>query len=462
MFSKKKATSAGLYISGNTAYIAYTINNLIKKEKTTIEEAEKKLKRIYDVATCMSDTSVIYKNVILPHNIKKKEMIEAVRLQFIELSNLQDYQIFYIKTDYTVEDGVNIICTAVPTKVINSFAEKYRDKFTALDLCVFALWRGSTYNRDSPDKPVIIIAQDEKTVYVAAGRRTIEFVREFPLDSTADFEKLRSIEYYKNAFSAEDVDIIELNEDEMGYALALGCMLMPNDAASVNLLPSEYKKVRPTEMKKPKLPEIAAVVSVLVIGITIAPYIYAYRLNMLAQNYQANLIKLEMSSRKVQEIQEETKRYREQINAVQSFKIQSYVEMLNSIRYALPKDCEIKSLEFKIAAETPQNPKQIDVNKNQSSNTALNKQGINNSSQTTSNQTQNKNSTQSSGEETEINPLANPDTIVIEVRSKSIKSIGLFVDNLSRLPFIKNVTVGKIEYDSSVYNFPITASISSF
>jgi len=467
---KKKVVSAGLYVSGNTAYIAYTKNDLIAKEKTTVEEAEKRLKRIYDVATCISDSSIIYKNVILPQNLKKKELLEAVRLQFIELSNPQDYQIFYVKTDYTVEDGINVICIAVPTKVINNFAEKHKDKFTALDLCVFALWRGATYNRDSPDRPVIITAQDGKTVYIAAGRRTIEFVREFPLDPSADFEKLRSVEYYKSAFNAEDTDIIELNEDEMGYTLALGCMLMSNDTSSINLLPGEYKKVRPTEMKKPKWYEIAVVASVLIIGITAAPYIYAYRLNMLAQNYQANLIQLEMSSRKVQEIQEEIKRYREQINVVRSFKIQSYVEMLNSIRYALPKDCEIKSLEFKIAntaAQSIEQPPDVKQNLNvQSNNTALNNQGVNNVPQTAFDKTQDKNnfqnSNQNNNEKSEVNPLANPDTIVIEARSKSIESIGLFVDNLSRLSFVKNITVGKIKYSLSVYNFTITVSISPF
>ncbi|HHY79169.1 MAG TPA: hypothetical protein GX516_02195 [Thermoanaerobacter sp.] len=463
---KKKVISAGLYISDNTAYIAYAKNDLIAKEKTAVEEAEKKLKRVYDVATCISDPSIIYKNVILPQNLKKKELLEAVRLQFIELNNLQDYQIFYVKTDYTVEDGVNVICIAVPAKVINNFAEKHKDKFTALDLCVFALWRGATYNRDSPDKPVVVTAQDKKTVYIAAGRKTIEFVREFPLDSSADFEKLRSVEYYKSAFVAEDVDMIELNEEEMGYTLAIGCMLMPSDTTSINLLPGEYRKVRPTEMKKPRLHEIVAVTSVLLIGMTIAPYIYVYRLNMLAQNYQANLIRLEMSSRKVQEIQQEIKRYQEQINAVQSFKTQSYVMMLNSIRYALPKDCEIKSLEFKVTSTTAQNVNQPDIKQNsklQSNSTGINNQEANNASQTSSNRVQSNNNPQNSSQNDtteEINPLSNPDTVVIEVRSKSIQSIGLFVDNLSRLPFIKDVTVGRIEYNMSVYNFTITASIS--
>ncbi|UZQ81882.1 hypothetical protein [Thermoanaerobacter sp. RKWS2] len=73
---KKKVISAGLYISDNTAYIAYAKNDLIAKEKTAVEEAEKKLKRVYDVATCISDPSIIYKNVILPQNLKRKNCLK--------------------------------------------------------------------------------------------------------------------------------------------------------------------------------------------------------------------------------------------------------------------------------------------------------------------------------------------------------------------------------------------------
>jgi hypothetical protein len=462
---KRKISSAGLYISDNMAYVAYVENDSTVKEKIKIEEAEKKIKKIYDVTTCISDSSIIYKNVILPQNLKKKELIEAVRLQFIELNNPQDYQIFYIRTDYAVEDGINVICIAVPIKVINNFAEKHKNKFTALDLCVFALWRGAVHNRESPDKPLLITAQDGKTVYIAAGRRTIEFVREFPFGPGVDFEKLRSVEYYKNAFNAEDVDITELNENEMGHTLALGCMLMLNDSSSINLLPDEYKKVRPTEMRKPKLYEIAVVASVLTIGITVAPYIYAYRLDMLTKNYQTNLMQLEMSSQKVQEIQNEIKKYQEQISAVQNFKTQSYVEMLNDIRYALPQDCEMKSLEFKITNTTVQNVSQSNIKQKSQNNAVLNNQNLNNNSQTTFNKTQdNINNTQNNNQDNnkEVNALANPDTIVIEAYSKNIQSIGLFIDNLSRLPFIKNVTVGKTEYNSSIYNFSITASISPF
>lgn len=459
--TRRKVISVGLYISDNMAYMAYTKDDLIKKEKITIEEAEKRIKKIYNVATCISDFSIIYKNVILPQNLKEKELTEAVKLQFIELNNLQDYQIFYVKTNYTVENGMNVICIAVPIKVVNSFAEKHKNKFTALDLCVFALWRGAVHSRESPDKPVVVTARNEKTVYIAAGHKTIEFVREFPFDSSADFEKIRSIEYYKSAFNAEDANIIELSEDEMGYTLALGCMLMSNDSSSINLLPDEYKKVRPTEMRKPKWYEVAVVISILVIGITIAPYIYAYRLNVLTKNYQKNLMQLEMSSQRAQEMQDEIKNYQEQINVVQSFKTQSYVEMLNSIRYALPEDCEIKSLEFKTMNTAIQNTSQTNKNSgSQNNNTTSNNQKINNVSQVQNNTNSSQKENQNGNEE--VNALTNPNTIFIEAYSKSIGSIGLFVDNLSRLPFIKSVTVGKTEYNSSVYNFTVIASISPF
>ncbi|SHF42780.1 hypothetical protein SAMN02746089_01892 [Caldanaerobius fijiensis DSM 17918] len=471
----KKKLSAGFYISDSSIYMAFVKDDIVTKDKVPSEEfekAEKMVRKFQDVVTCVSDPSIVYKNVMLPQELKRKEISEAVNLQFAELNNIQDYRVYHIMTDYTVENGINVICVAVPLKVINSFAERYRGRFTALDLSIFALWRGAVYNRKDTKKPVIITAQSNETIYMAAGRETIEFVREFSSDASADFERLRSIEYYRNAFNAEDAEVVELNEEESMYAMALGCALMPYDSASTNLLPQEYKRLRPTEMRKPKWYEVAIVVATLAASITAVPYVCAYRLDNLAKNYQANLIRAEMSSQQASRLQNEIRQYREQIDAVQSFRIQSYAEMVNNIRYALPQDCEIEKLEFKITStqqtDIPQKFKLPKIQfgnqqNNQQSNPQNNPQSNQQSGQqeqgNQQNNAQNGNSDKQA-QNTTISPSDSPDIISIEAKSKSIKSIGLFIDNLSRLPFIKNVSVGKTTYESSVYSFTITANIS--
>lgn len=115
----------------------------------------------------------------------------------------------------------DILVAAVPKEVYeNSVAPvlKAGGKVAAADLRALAVWRAARYIHKEP-----VLAVREVTsngARMACGRETLEYAREFPPEE-AEFEFLRTLEYYREEYGADEVAVVDAGESDAAFGLAL-------------------------------------------------------------------------------------------------------------------------------------------------------------------------------------------------------------------------------------------------
>lgn len=456
---KKEKQSIGIYEYGDFFYIATVSGDLIMKDCISKEELPNRLRQMQKVYTVLKSDGVIYKNAVLPKNMKPREIKEAARFQFIDVG-YENYEILYKNSNFIIQEDMSVLCAAIPLKDIEEFAQKYKNVYTGVELEPFALWRG--YNAlHKSDKPKIIIGSNSSGLIIAAGRNNIEFARFIPQGGNVNFEKIRTIDYYKRAFNAEDADVKEIYYEEYAYSVAIGCALAPCDEEYVNLLPEHAKKVKKTEFKKPTTKEIVVAGLIMLMIAVAVPKSMTYRYTKLAEEYEKKNSGVVPICMEVDRIEKDMADIIKRFTVLNNFKIHSYMNIVNDIRYAIPDDMILDRLDI-VSDQSLVSAINTQQQNQQNNKPSSQKEQLINEIDKTANPYQTNQQMQQ--KQTNIQTQSNqntkykPNLILMDGKTESIKSIGLFVDNISQLPYVKIVIIDQdIQYDKNTgfYQFHI-------
>jgi hypothetical protein len=433
---KRAGRASGVYFGLNKAYITNISGESFTRKVVAFSEVGKTIRRAYYTATGLSGQGILYKNVTLPKDIKESEIEEAVKWRFYDIEPA-DYVFVYKRTGFSPDENISILCVAVPRKMINEFGEKNDNIYTGLDLKSLALWNG--YRLSNPgDDALILIMSSYDGVTVVCGRSSVEFVREIPTSLNIDFEKTRSIDYFKRTYDAADADIVELDGEQAAWFISTGYALSHNDPEFHNLLPKQYSRARTLELKKPRRKELIALACICLLLLSCIPFALSFYYKREVGKCHEIITKNTPTVEQVMQTEEELRKYQEWVGAVESFLTTPYTLIINNVRHATPQDITLDRLEL--------------VDSGQWSN--VDGDGL---EENNSEGGEGSKSVEQSGSQTKA--LYKPNVIKVTGKSLNLGAIGLFVDNLYQLPFIKNTTVFNAEYSDDYYNFTLEAYI---
>jgi hypothetical protein len=115
----------------------------------------------------------------------------------------------------------DVLVAAVPKEAYEGAGApvlKAGGKVAAADLRALAVWRAA---RCIHKEPVLAVREiTSNGARMACGRETLEYAREFPPEE-AEFEFLRTLEYYREEYGAEEVAVADAGESDAAFGLAL-------------------------------------------------------------------------------------------------------------------------------------------------------------------------------------------------------------------------------------------------
>lgn len=445
-FKPKEKISTGVFPGLTAVHLTYIHKNSVTQDTCDFEQVSKATARSRHVITGLGGQDILYKNVMLPEDIERKNIKETIKWQFYDIE-VEDYEIVYRKTNSSPDGSIKILCAAVPKKLIDNFVEKNSGIFTGLDIQPFAAWRG--YRASYPDsEPVIIVVNGTETVTVAAGKEKLEFVREIPTSLNIDLEKMRTIDHFKQAFNAKDARVVELQGEEPLWTVSMGYALAYQDPDFKNILPEKHRRIRPMEFKKPRKNEIALAVSVLLLIGSAIPHAMAYNIEKETAQVKETIRQMDASVNEINNLQSRISMYQEYIGAVSSHEKRKIIPIIDDIKNLTPQDVVIDKLEM------TQNYPADTVKKE-------NKEKPDNKTTASSQDNAPPDSENKSSVDSKVSYQVN--YIKISARSLSIKSMGLLLDNIDRLRYTGNTEIKNIVQElPGYYAFDIVAEIVNY
>ncbi|WP_216364493.1 hypothetical protein [Moorella sp. E308F] len=311
----------------------------------------------HSVTTGLGGPEILFKNAVLPSDITPEKIGEAIQWQFYDVE-ASEYEFVYKNTDFSPDGNMTVVCAAVPKKMIEAFCTENSGVYTCLDVRPFALWRGFRFTHPG-DGPTVLAARWPEGITVVGGRSAVEFVREMPASAALDSERMRTVDYFRRAFDAPDAAVVDLEGEELAYAVSAGYALAPFDPEQINLLPERHRRVRATEFKKPRLPDLVAAGLIVMAVIAAAPYMAARYYDVQAKEYRAAAARNAPAVQEAASLRGEISKYQEWIDVVSKHKITPYTAMVSDVRYAVPPGVMLDDLEIgdgTVAAAGPTTP----------------------------------------------------------------------------------------------------------
>lgn len=468
-------TFAGVCFGITSAYVTEVRGENIERKATAPDGVSKRFRRCRHVVGVFGSPAVAYKNVVVPPDIGGKELEEVVRWQFYELDSTA-YRFVHRKADFAPEGNASYVCAAVPLKLLEEFCSAHSGVFTALDLRPFALWRGFRLARPG-SSPCVVVAPWPDGVTVVGGRTGAEFVREIPPTANPDSEVARTVDYYRRAFDAGDAEVVELGGEEAARAVADGCAFAPRDPAFTDILPEAHRRVRPTELRKPKAKEVAAAFCLTAALLSAAPHALAWHYRNMEQELRASTMQNAQTAMEAQRLSSKAAEYREWIAAVESHKVIPYSTVLADLRAATPAgmvldEVEIGGGQLHLAQpDTRQTAQQGTPGQTQAGAPgAASQPGIESTPQFvgSAGQTGGNASTaptqrtplqQRSTSKTQSPALYTPDLLRVLGKARDLAEVGVLVDNLGQLPYVSSIAVQEVTYENQVYGFKLEAKL---
>lgn|GEM_PF-4164650 len=507
-------SSAGVYFGVSSAYITEVRGEDISRKACGLDEVARHTRRCRHVVGALGGPAVVYKNAVVPPDLKAGELEEAVRWQFYELDR-DAYRFVYRRADLSPEGNANYVCAAVPVGLLEEFCSARNGVFTALDLRPFALWRGFRLARPG-SSPCVVVASWPDGLTVVGGRSGVEFVREIPPTANIDSERARTVDYYRRAFDAADAEVVELGGEEAARAVADGCAFAPRDPAFTDVLPEAHRRVRPTEFRRPKAGEVAAAICLAAALASAAPHALAWYYRSMERDLRASALRNAQAAAEAQGLSSETAKYREWIAAVRTHRVVPYSAVLADLRAAVPigmvlDEVEIGSVQAQVgmgqaaqqgkpaqprtgvAGTAPQPgggtaPQFIGsagqaggsvgaawgavtppvAGQNTPAPPTAGQGGSvsgpgNQKAATGPGQAQPAQKTPGQpqpAQKTQPPALYTPDVLRVLGKARDPAEVGLLADNLAQLPYVSGVSVQEVAYDSGFYKFKLEAKLA--
>lgn len=466
------AASAGVCFGISSAYVTEVKGENVERRTVAPGEVAKRTRRCRTVVGALGGPAVAYKNAVVPPDLGGRELDEAVRWQFYELDSAS-YRFVYRKADFAPEGNASYVCAAVPPKLLEEFCAAHSGAFTSLDLRPFALWRGFKLARPE-SSPCLVVASWPDGVTVVGGRTGVEFVREIPPTANTESEVVRTVDYYRRAFDAAEAEVVELNGEEAARAVADGCAFAPRDPAFTDILPEEHRRIRPTELRKPKAGEAAAAFCLAAALVSAAPHAAAWHYRNMEQDLRAGILRNAPAAAEAQRLSSEAAKYREWINAVETHRVVPYSTVLADLRAAVPPGMVLDTVEIGTGEEQPAQPRAgapgaasrpgggITQRPGSSSGQGSSAPGTGNqdaASGTAQTRPAQKAPAEQPGARTQPLALYTPDLLRVQGKARDLAEVGLLADNLAQLPYVSGVAVQEASYENHLYRFRLEAEL---
>lgn len=270
-------------------------------------------------------------------------------------------------------------------------------KVAAADLRALALWRAARYMHKEPVLAVKEVTSDGARM--ACGRETLEYAREFPPEEAA-FEFLRTLEYYREEYGAEEVAVVDAGESDAAFGLALHFFFSP----AVDFAARGRGLAVPSLAKKGWL----AVPLFLLLA---APWVLAAFYQYQAKGYEREAAAWAQPAAEAKKARAEREVLNEWIGVVESFGPADRARVLEDVRESVPESAWLTELAL-----------------------APEKEGAKNG----------------------VLP-EKPSLLRVSGYALDMASVGLFRDRVSAFPWCKGITLFQAEYDDKVnaYRFDL-------
>lgn len=433
----------------------------------------------------------VLRSLKFPGELGEKEIAEAVRWQpqFRDLT--EDFIVRHAVTGKTNFGNWLVVAAAVDRKTIDEDAARAAkiggEDLYALDLRVLCLWRAAKHMRQHSPRAIVVIEETPSAIHVAAGRECLEFVREIEAgQGDLEFEIKRTVAHYMSEFT-NDVEILVVGKDIPEGLAAVGMALYPYMTPGVNFIEGKARQraVAPDTQGKKRTPGAK---TFLISGICAAyilagafPWALSGWWGREADRAEAQTFRLRPVAAEVDRIAAERATLEEWCSVVESFAPKVMSAYIDDVRYAIPEKCWLTAIETlyrnpqqqqqqKAGGSGPvgerreqegeaQKEAQAEQQKSQQGPNTQNEAGI---EQQKGQQGSNEAGSQPP-EETkpqEATPLqipTGPPGLRLGGYSLDVGSVGVFRDNLGRLPWVEKAVILVAEEDTNVgaYRFDI-------
>lgn len=500
---KAGGAAAGVYFGLSCAYVTVVRGEDVARKTLDPAEVAGHTRRCRHVVGALGGLAVVYKNAVMPPDLKDRGLEEAVRWQFYEL-DADAHRFVYRRADLAPEGNAGYVCGAVPLSLLEEFCSARDGLFTALDLRPFALWRGFRLARPGAS-PCVAVASWPDGVTVVGGRAGVEFVREIPPAANLASELARTVDYYRRAFDAAEAEVVELGGEDAARMVADGCAFAPGDPAFRDLLPEAHRRVRPTEFKRPKAAEAAVAVCLCALLLCAAPRVLAWRYRDLEREIRASILRNAPAAAEARAFSAEAAKYREWTEAVRTHRVVSYTAVLADLRAATPPGAVLDEVEIGGEATpdgsgqaaqqgkpaqpraegtgTPLRPgsgvaSQFSGSAGRAGGGAGTRQDVatppaaeqGGSASGAGSQkaaagtagvqpAQGTAAQRQTGPKTQVPALYTPDLLRVRGKARDLAEMGLLADNLARLPYVSGVAVREASYEDGLYRFSLEAEL---